>query len=202
MNKSLVAQIRKKQSLTQEHLAEKAYVTVRTIQRIEAGEEVSSETLRSVSNVLGVTVSELFESVDSTEKEGELMAYSREQQRQFNLRRYEVNAIRLVLWGLVFMVLAISFIYIDSDNSLIKAIRLIIWISLLFIAFGGMNYFVKVFISKKMDNKYPMTIGLLDEKKQQKENDPNLGQLIKKICWLILPIVAVLIWLILYFMSR
>ncbi|WP_166738051.1 helix-turn-helix domain-containing protein, partial [Staphylococcus epidermidis] len=63
MNKSKVAEIRKQKSLTQENLAEKAYVTVRTIQRMEAGEEVSSETLKSVSNALDVTVNELFESI-------------------------------------------------------------------------------------------------------------------------------------------
>ena len=60
MNKSKVAEIRKQKSLTQENLAEKAYVTVRTIQRMEAGEEVSSETLKSVSNALDVKVNELF----------------------------------------------------------------------------------------------------------------------------------------------
>ncbi|WP_203161436.1 helix-turn-helix domain-containing protein, partial [Staphylococcus epidermidis] len=49
MNKSKIAEIRKQKSLTQENLAEKSYVTVRTIQRMEAGEEVSSETLKSVS---------------------------------------------------------------------------------------------------------------------------------------------------------
>ena len=69
MNKSKVAEIRKQKSLTQENLAEKAYVTVRTIQRMEAGEEVSSETLKSVSNALDVTVNELFESISSSDKE-------------------------------------------------------------------------------------------------------------------------------------
>ncbi|WP_285140530.1 helix-turn-helix domain-containing protein, partial [Staphylococcus epidermidis] len=71
MNKSKVAEIRKQKSLTQENLAEKAYVTVRTIQRMEAGEEVSSETLKSVSNALDVTVNELFESISSSDKEEE-----------------------------------------------------------------------------------------------------------------------------------
>ena len=52
-------------------------MTVRTIQRVEAGKEVSNETLKSISNALGVTVSELFESVDSVEKEVELMEYSK-----------------------------------------------------------------------------------------------------------------------------
>ncbi|EGE2286746.1 XRE family transcriptional regulator, partial [Shigella flexneri] len=73
MNKSKVAEIRKQKSLTQENLAEKAYVTVRTIQRMEAGEEVSSETLKSVSNALDVTVNELFESISSSDKEEEIM---------------------------------------------------------------------------------------------------------------------------------
>ena len=68
MNKSKVAEIRKQKSLTQENLAEKAYVTVRTIQRMEAGEEVSSETLKSVSNALDVTVNELFEAISSSDK--------------------------------------------------------------------------------------------------------------------------------------
>lgn len=58
--------------------------------------DVSSETLRSVSNALDVTVSELFESVESHEREIELMEYSQEQQRQLNQRKYEMNAIRLV----------------------------------------------------------------------------------------------------------
>ena len=68
MNKSKIAEIRKQKSLTQENLAEKSYVTVRTIQRMEAGEEVSSETLKSVSNALDVTVNELFESISSSDK--------------------------------------------------------------------------------------------------------------------------------------
>ena len=82
MNKSKVAEIRKQKSLTQENLAEKAYVTVRTIQRMEAGEEVSSETLKSVSNALDVTVNELFESISSSDKEEEIMEISKEQQKQ------------------------------------------------------------------------------------------------------------------------
>ncbi|RMH95503.1 XRE family transcriptional regulator, partial [Stutzerimonas nitrititolerans] len=89
MNKSKVAEIRKQKSLTQENLAEKAYVTVRTIQRMEAGEEVSSETLKSVSNALDVTVNELFESISSSDKEEEIMEISKEQQKQFNYRKNE-----------------------------------------------------------------------------------------------------------------
>ncbi|UXV43745.1 helix-turn-helix domain-containing protein (plasmid) [Staphylococcus simulans] len=90
MNKSKITEIRKQKALTQENLAEKSYVTVRTIQRMEAGEEVSSETLKSVSNALNVTVNELFESISSSDKEKEIMEISKEQQKQFNYRKNDL----------------------------------------------------------------------------------------------------------------
>lgn len=169
MDKSLVAKIRKSKSLTQEALAEKAHVTVSTIQRIEAGEDVSSETLRSVSNALDVTVSELFESVESHEKEIKIMEYSQEQQRQFNQRKHEMNAIKLISWG-AFMVLAISFFYIDDADVIRKTIHLFIWIFFLFLIVGSLNYFINVFVSKKLDRKHPLTIGLSSRK--NKHNEP------------------------------
>ena len=63
-----------------------------------------------MSNALDVTVSKLFESVESHEKEVELMEYSQEQQR-----KYEMNAIRLVAWEFAFMILEISFLYVDKE---------------------------------------------------------------------------------------
>ena len=45
MNKYRVAELRKKRCWTQEVLAEKANITVRTIQRIENGTDVSLDTL-------------------------------------------------------------------------------------------------------------------------------------------------------------
>lgn len=205
MNKSLVAKIRKSKSLTQENLAEKAHVTVRTIQRIEAGEDVSSETLRSVSNALDVTVSELFESVESHEKEIELMEYSQEQQRQLNQRKYEMNAIRLVAWGFAFMILAISFLYVDNDDVVTKSIRLFVWIFFLCLLIGGLNYFINVFISKKLDTKYPMTIGLSSKRNKQNEPIQNVWQLLELLAkrwWLIFPIGGFLSWLIPHLMGK
>ncbi len=47
-----MAELRKKRGWTQEVLAEKANITVRTIQRIENGTDVSLDTLASISNAL------------------------------------------------------------------------------------------------------------------------------------------------------
>ena len=156
MNKSKVAEIRKQKSLTQENLAEKAYVTVRTIQRMEAGEEVSSETLKSVSNALDVTVNELFESISSSDKEEEIMEISKEQQKQFNYRKNELFTIKLITI---------------------------------------MYYFLNVFISKKLDKKYPMTIGM---KNRNRKNEPvkNGWDFMARYWWIVFPIGGFLSWLI------
>lgn len=199
MNKSLVSKIRKKQGLTQENLAEKSFVTVRTIQRVEAGKEVSNETLKSISNALGVTVSELFESVDSVEKEVELMEYSKNQNRQFLQRKYEFNAIRLVSWGLAFIIMSILFIFIDDDNSKIKLIKLFGWIFLLFLVLAFLTYFINVFISRKLDIKYPLTNGKLLKKSEPIEN---VWQLIAKRWWIVFPIGGFLSWLIPFLFDR
>ena len=111
MDKSRVAKIRKSKSMTQENLAEKACVTVRTIQRIEAGEEVSSKTLKSISNALDVTINELFESIDSPDKEAEIMEISKEQQKQFKYRQNEIFTIRLIIFGVIFLLLAFCHLY-------------------------------------------------------------------------------------------
>ena len=118
MNKSKVAEIRKQKSLTQENLAEKAYVTVRTIQRMEAGEEVSSETLKSVSNALDVTVNELFESISSSDKEEEIMEISKEQQKQFNYRKNELFTIKLITFSFIFVFLGLFGIFVGELNGL------------------------------------------------------------------------------------
>ena len=161
MNKSKVAEIRKQKSLTQENLAEKAYVTVRTIQRMEAGEEVSNETLKSVSNALDVTVNELFESISSSDKEEEIMEISKEQQKQFNYRKNEFFTIRLITFGIIFVFLGLFGIFVGELEGLEQNIYRIIWIFALFLSLAIMYYFLNVFISKKLDKKYPMTICLL-----------------------------------------
>src|SRR5699024_2678100 len=202
INKSLVSKIRKKKSLTQENLAEKSYVTVRTIQRIEAGEEVSSETLKSVSNALGVTVSDLFESVESVEKEVELMEYSKEQKRQFNQRRHETNALRIIAFGFAFLVLALLGIFISNVNGVEQSIYGILWIFLIFISLGSIHYFINVFLSKKLDEKYPMTVGMLDKNFYDRKPIENVWQLIAKRWWIIFPVGGFLSWLIPHLMGR
>ena len=54
-----VKQMRKRKAWSQGHLAEAAELNIRTVQRIEAGEPCSYETMLSLAAALGVDVSEL-----------------------------------------------------------------------------------------------------------------------------------------------
>lgn len=56
-----IKELRMAKGLSQEQLAEAAKVSVRTIQRLEAGQDGSIETLNLVAGALGVSVRDLFE---------------------------------------------------------------------------------------------------------------------------------------------
>ncbi|WP_374364877.1 helix-turn-helix domain-containing protein [Cloacibacterium sp.] len=56
---SKLKQIREQQNLTQEELAEKSGISVRTIQRIESGTEPKGHTLKALSKSLEISQNEL-----------------------------------------------------------------------------------------------------------------------------------------------
>lgn len=149
MNQSKIAKLRKDKSLTQENLAEKACVTVRTIQRIEAGEEVSSETLKNISNVLDVTINELFESIASSDKEEEIMEIAKEQQKQFHYRRNEQLTFRFIAFGVIFVFLGLFGIFVVGLNGLKQDIYGVVWIFMLFLSLAMMHYVLNVYILLK-----------------------------------------------------
>ncbi|MGJ4846637.1 helix-turn-helix domain-containing protein [Leifsonia sp. Le1] len=64
MNQTRIRELRKTKGWTQERLAENSGVAVRTIQRLESGEDASLETLALLADALNVDVSDLFTSVD------------------------------------------------------------------------------------------------------------------------------------------
>ncbi|WP_130736275.1 helix-turn-helix domain-containing protein [Flavobacterium sp. J27] len=63
---SKIKKIREELNITQEELSEKSGVSVRTIQRIEAGTEPKGYTLKSLSKALGIEEKELLEKEEET----------------------------------------------------------------------------------------------------------------------------------------
>ncbi|WP_434922444.1 helix-turn-helix domain-containing protein [Glutamicibacter sp. PAEs-4] len=65
MNESRIAQLRRIKGWTQERLAAESGITVRTVQRLEAGNDASLETISQVAKALDVPVGDLFTSVQT-----------------------------------------------------------------------------------------------------------------------------------------
>ncbi|WP_404288234.1 helix-turn-helix domain-containing protein [Glutamicibacter arilaitensis] len=65
MNESRIAELRRAKGWTQERLATESSITVRTVQRLEAGNDASLETLSLIAKALDVQVGELFISVQT-----------------------------------------------------------------------------------------------------------------------------------------
>ena len=73
---SVLLELRKKLNLTQEELADKANISVRTIQRIEAGTKPTGFTLQALSTALGVSPSVLLaDDMDASQYNKQLTKY-------------------------------------------------------------------------------------------------------------------------------
>lgn len=64
MNRTRIIELRQQQGWTQERLATESGVALRTVQRLEAGQDASLETLSLVADALQVSVRDLFIEID------------------------------------------------------------------------------------------------------------------------------------------
>lgn len=197
MSKTKVAELRKEYGWTQEELAEHAYVTVRTVQRIEAGEAVNDVTLKSISNALAVTVNELFESIDTDQQENHIVELAQQQVLQVNRRSTETKFYKILIFAMsfLFMTLGLMFIYtlhIDDFSALIMALSLLF--SIFLIILSADYYFIKILLMRRLDIKYPLSIGTTYKKDNQSKNavTTNWMQFFASYWWLIFPIGALL----------
>lgn len=67
----IVKKLREKNRWSQEQLANMAGLSLRTIQRVEAGKPASNETLKSLASVFEINISELTERVKVIDKKSE-----------------------------------------------------------------------------------------------------------------------------------
>ncbi|WP_429247611.1 helix-turn-helix domain-containing protein (plasmid) [Lactococcus lactis subsp. lactis] len=200
MNKYRVAELRKKRGWTQEVLAEKANITVRTIQRIENGTDVSLDTLASISNALLVPVSELFERIEEEAKEVEIMDMSKEQLIQLKYRQTITVSITLLVIAAILLVMSILGVQINELASGYNiTLSWLAWVSLLLLLIGLANYYLGVKLNETLDQKYPLTKGI--KLKEKKERFENLWQFFSIYWWMIFPIFGFITWFISFFNS-
>ena len=154
--------IRKSKGLTQEKLAELSHLSVRTIQRLEAGDDSSLETLRLVANALNVSVTELFESVSDENKEKEINYLAKEQTKQIEQRKSEKQIFNIKILS-IFILIFLLAAFIDKFPENIQGIVGILWLGIFFLSLYLMKY-MKSNWRLKMNEKYPLTRDLKTEK--------------------------------------
>ena len=198
MNKYRVAELRKKRGWTQEVLAEKANITVRTVQRIENGTDVSLDTLASISNALLVPVSELFESIEEEAKEVEIMDMSKEQLIQLKYRQTITVSITLLVIAAILLVMSILGVEINElASGYNTTLSWLAWVSLLLLLIGLANYYLGVKLNEMLDQKYPLTKGI--KLKEKKERFENCWQFFSIYWWMIFPIFGFITWFISFY---
>lgn len=169
MNKTNVSQLRKKYGLTQQELADKSYVTIRTVQRLEAGEDVSLSSLSSIANALSVPISGLFDDIEEKEKEQEILDYSQQQASQLYRRKNESAVLSLILVAVDISVLSFYGYWIGQQPENKQAIFGIIWLLLLFLLIAGALYVYRIIGVERLDKKYPKTVGLVEKNKRKRK---------------------------------
>ena len=159
MDKTNVAKLRKERGWTQEELAEKSFLTVRTIQRMEAGQDVSLTTLSSVAKALAVSLSDLFTHIDTEHKEIEVMKISREQDQQRRQRVAEKNTMLFLVMAIDFVLLSLTGYAIGRMPENEQTLPGILWVGGVFLVMAISIYFLKITWTIHLDKKYPKSVG-------------------------------------------
>ena len=162
--KNKIKELRLSQHLSQEQLAEAAGISVRTLQRLEAGEDVSISTLNAVANALDVPVGDLFQHTTSNEQDTKLQE-AKNLQVQMQQRHEEIavfkkvyNAVYISVMLLVGAALwtAQSF-FAEMGLTGIDYILDVAWVAG-WMLFGPVRkVIIQTKLNKKLDMKYPLT---------------------------------------------
>lgn len=168
MVKNKIKELRAACHLSQEQLAEKAQVSVRTIQRLEAGDDASISTLNLVAGALGVEVGDLFLHADTTQEQ-QAKIQSADEQLQYQLQArhdefqtakhlyYAIFIIVMMAWGALF-----PLVHSDIYSSLMG----VFWIGAWIIMMPLKKWLTIKKVDPKLDRKFPLTASRVDKDKQ------------------------------------
>lgn len=160
MNEARIKDLRIARGWSQERLAEASGVAVRTIQRLEAGNDASLETLSMVAKALEVPVRDLFVSVDSDELSTAVDGLDARIAEERRARTQAERAHRG--WRYLYVALGVVVtiglvIAVSSPTNTGEAILLVpaYWIGGFFLLF----FFHRSVLTPRLDSRYPLTAG-------------------------------------------
>lgn len=159
-NINYIPDLRKRKSWTQEKLADESGLSVRTIQRIESGEDASLETIRVIAQALGVEISDLFEQISDIDKRNDVIYLSQEQENQIKKRNFENKM--FIFFRFVFVIFMIfignQLNYFSKNYVLI--VLWVLWFIFWPVGFVFLSYLRIFWWNVRLDKKYPLTKGI------------------------------------------
>ena len=149
MNKTRIVELRQENGWTQERLAAASGVGLRTIQRLEAGEDASLETLSLVAEALRVPVRDLFTIIEDADLSGRVESLQVRTVEQQAARDRLTGAWRWLYIGIGIVLTLVSFILGQYGPVLFLAY----WT-------GGFLILVairRIYLEPRLDEKYPLS---------------------------------------------
>lgn len=197
INKNIVIEKRRLKGWTQERLAEKAGLSVRTIQRIEKGEESSLESLSLIANAFRIPISELCSENSPSEKQI-VNNIDAEQLEQLNQRKAKNKLFIIFLMAYLFLMISlmvfIGIMYDNLENENLLIMLTLIWVFAFVIGWLMLLYVKDTLWRKKLDKWYPLTKHLTKYKQSTKSSKSDkIVDILSQVCWrVIIPLLFIL----------
>lgn len=165
MTANNIKNLRTQKHVSQEQLAEKARVSVRTIQRLEAGEDASIESLNLIAGALNVEVGDLF--AQENKKDDRVQEANDQLQYQLQRRREEYRLFKRAYDMIFIVVMMVLAAYLGFDNGW-SQLASILW-ACGWMLFGISRRLVQLNIyDSHLDKKYPLTASRPDKDRKGK----------------------------------
>lgn len=148
MNQTRITELRQAQGWTQERLATASGVGLRTVQRLEAGQDASLETLTLVAEALQVPVRDLFTTIDNATLSSRVDSLQGRADDQQLTRDQITDAWRWLFTGIGVVATLLSFTFAQG-----LVLFLAYWI-------GGYMILVAIrtlYLEPHLDKKYPLS---------------------------------------------
>ncbi|PPF90462.1 XRE family transcriptional regulator [Clavibacter michiganensis] len=155
MNETRIVDLRTQRGWTQERLAEASSITVRTVQRLEAGNDASLDTLTRVAKALEVQVRDLFSTVDESGYGRAVTALDTRAARQQERRDTITDGLEALYYGVGALLTIAVIVGITTDAFANHAIFLIpaYWIAGWLLAL----FLFLVVLSPRLDRRFPLS---------------------------------------------
>ncbi|MDO4143998.1 helix-turn-helix domain-containing protein [Clavibacter michiganensis] len=155
MNETRIVDLRTQRGWTQERLAETSGITVRTVQRLEAGNDASLDTLTRVAKALEVQVRDLFTTVDKSDYGRAVTALDARATRQQQRRDTITDGLEALYYGIgaLFTIAVIVGVASDAFSNLAIFLIPAYWIAGWLLSI----FLFLVVLSPRLDRQYPLS---------------------------------------------